>query len=212
MTHSRKILSQAGTSLADIYDVEGSVVGLEDLDVSEIKGVHDLGPTIQSERLTSHLVLVTTGAVNQSTAFNVAMNDVTDAVNRLLGVAVMADVGARVDFASIAIGDTQSFRETPIWVWDTNDDVVKRFSWVEDGVGPSTVDNLEVLGVTHLPQLLTRTGLDRGMPRLMLRGSTTAFGAGTVEVQAIYTFCRPNVSGTPAPGEPSSHGLPVPSW
>jgi len=212
MTHSRKILSQAGVSLADIYDVEGSVVGLEDLDVSEIKGVHSLGPTIFSERLTSHLVLVTSTAINQSTAFNIAMANVTDAPNRLLGISVMADVGARVDFCSVAIGDQQSFRETPIWVWDSNDDIVKRFSWVEDGVGPTTVDNLEVLGLTHLPQLLTRTGLDRGMPRLMFRGFSTAFGAGTVEVQCIYTFCRANVSGTPAPGEPSSHGLPVPSW
>jgi len=211
MTHSRKILSQAGVSLADIYDIEGSVVGLEQLDVGEVKAVHELGATIHSERLMSFLVLATSGAVAQNASWGVQTSGLPDSVNRLLGVGVMCDNAARIENVSIAIGDQDSGREMPIWVWDTNDDRVQRFIWSQDGAGAAQVDHLSVL-VTHLPQLLTRLGVRLRMPSLLFRGLATGFGAGTVETQVVYHLARPNPTLAPAPGEPSSHGLPIPSW
>jgi len=210
VSHSRKILGQAGVSLADVYDIEGSVVGLENLDVSEVKAVHDLGGQIHSERLISFIVLSSSGAVNQSAAIGVTAGGIPDSVNRLLGVSVLASAAARVDHVALTIQDADTGREFPIWSWDTNDDREQQILWSLDGAGAAAFFLLSTL-VTQLPQLLTRLGTSLAMPQLVMRGTTSAFGAGTVTVRALYHLCRPN-TGNPTPGEPSSHGLPLPGW
>ena len=43
-----KILSQAGISLADLYNVEGSIAGIEQLDTRELPIVHEMSGTIFS--------------------------------------------------------------------------------------------------------------------------------------------------------------------
>lgn len=210
MSHARKILSQAGISLADVYDIEGSIAGLEELDVRDIKGVHELGGQIHSERLTSFLVLSTSGPVAQSTVWGVIAGGFPDSTNRLLGLSVMTDASARLVHASVAIQEQGNSREMPIWVWDLADDRVQGLEWSQDGAAVASVEHLSVL-VTHVPQLLTRLGPTLEMPQLIFRGITAAFGAGTVTTQVIYHLARPS-SGNPAPGEPSSHGLPIPGW
>jgi len=210
MSHSRKILGQAGRSLADVYDVEGSVVGLENLDVGDIKGVHELGAQIHSERLQSFLVLASSTALGQSTAWGITTGGFPDSINRLLGVTLIADAAGRVGQASIAIQEQGNSREIPIAVWATANDREQLMNWSFDGAAVALVVHLSTL-VTHVPQLLTRLGTSRQMPQLIFRGNTAAFGAGTVTTRALYHLARPS-TGNPAAGEPSSHGLPIPGW
>ena len=209
MTHSRKILSQAGTSLADVYDVEGSVVGLEELDVAEIKGVHDLGPTIHSERLRTFLLRADTTLINQSTVWNVTLGALPDSINRLLSIAVIADTAAVIDHCQVSIGDPDSGLDHVIWAWDNLVDAeitLREFAATVFLLRPVS----QLAG--GAPNLLSRTGAGGGaMPNLIFRGITLAFGAGTVRAQAMIQVCRPD-RGAPSPGEPSSFGLPIPGW
>ena len=209
MTHSRKILSQAGTSLADVYDVEGSVVGLEQLDVGDIKGVHDLGPTIHSERLQAFVIRMTTGAIAQNLTFDVMAGGMPDSINRVLGVFVLSDTPARLDFAQVGILGQGTQGEIPMWSWDSANDVELNVRLTVIGV----VANRTAYQPPNpfVPQLLLRIGDPKLMPELSFRGQTLGFGGGTVTVQALVMIARPD-PGAPAPGHPSSHGLPIPSW
>jgi len=211
VSHSRKILSQAGTSLADVYDVEGSVVGLENLDVSDIKGVHDLGPQIHSERLLVFSLLADSTAINQSTAFDIELGAFPDSINRVLSVFVLADVTGGFSFCSVAIRDSGSLVDHIIWAWDSVDDLESQVRWAEPAVGTHIALRPTALVAGGLPTIIARTGASRTMPSLFFRGQTLAFGAGTVRARAQIQVARPD-RGAPAPGAPSSHGLPIPSW
>lgn len=209
---SRKILSQAGQSLADVYDIEGSVVGLERLDVSEIQGVHDIGPQIHSERLNAFHRRITSSAELQNQSINSSLSGIPDCVNRILSVSMIADAASRISFASIAIADPSSAVEHIIWAWDDVNDVEGPVRW-DDGTGATVVS---LLRATHgpsgaNPNLLLRTGASWRMPILILRALTSAFGAGTVTLTAGIQLARPDRS-QPTAGEPSSHGLPIPGW
>lgn len=208
---SRKVLSQSGISLADIYDVEGSIVGIDQLDVSEVKGVHELGATIHSERLVSWLVVGATGGIAQNTVFESVITNFPDSIARILGMSVFTDVAARVTHASVAIRNQDNDREIPIWVWDTADDREQGFEWSNDGAAVATFVHLSVLNPS-MPQLLTRMGSNGLMSEVVLRGLTAGFGAGTVQTIVMLQIARPNPTLIPTPGEPSSHGLPIPGW
>lgn len=212
MSHSRKILSQAGTSLADVYDIEGSVVGLEALDVEEVKAVHDLGPQIHSERLRSVVVLMSSTAVGQNTGWDIGTGQLPDSVNRIIGTTVIPLTAARVANAQLSIRNFDTGRETPIWNWDTGNDIESPIRWSNEGAGAIAVNVLRTVGAYwQLPTLCTRMEDQSSMPNLIFRGLTSGFGAGTVEVLALITLCRPDRA-TPMPGDPRSHGLPIPSW
>jgi len=209
--HTKKVLSQAGTSLADVYDVEGSIAGIDALDIEDIKGVHDLGPQIHSERLLVFQVLADAGATNQNTAWNIVLGAFPDSINRLLSIAVVVDVAGRMQNASIHINDPDTLIDHPIWAWDVADDVESELRWA----GPVLQPGARLLRPTNdllggAPTLIAR-GQNGQMPTIVFRGISSAFGAGTVQPQASIQIIRPN-TGNPAAGEPSSHGLPIPSW
>lgn len=212
MGHARKILSQAGTSLADVYDIEGSIAGLEELDVRDIKGVHDLGPQIHSERLLVFNLQIDGTAVLQSVNWGIFLGSFPDSINRVLSATVIADTAARVDFCSILIEDTVNDREHLIWAWDSADDVESRVRW-NPGTGATTETVLRPSSniAGGLPTLIARTGGSSAMPNLVFRGRSLAFGAGTVQALALIQVARPD-RGAPSAGDPSSHGLPIPSW
>ena len=210
MAHSRKVLSQAGFSLADVYDVQGSIVGIEELEVSEVKAVHDLGPQIHSERLTTFIQINETVAVGQNTAFSFLSAGHDDAVARVLGYIVFANVAGRVDRVCVGIQDPDTLREMPFFVWNTANDRESAFEWSEDGAAIATFVQFNTLA-TQLPSLVTRMGINRTMPRFILRGDTSGFGAGTVQIFMAMYIAFPNPVAR-VPGDPSSHGLPIPSW
>jgi len=206
-----KILSQAGFSLADVYEVEGSILSIDQLDVTEIKAVHDLGPQIHSERLLSILIQQNTGAILQNVTWNLTTGNFPDSVARIFGVSLIADVTSRIDNVVLAIQDPDTGREMPFFVWDSNADADLTMRWSNNGAAVAGFRSLRPAVGFSLPTLLTRMGGTRGMPLVSFRGTTLGFGAGTVTCFLVYHLARPNRI-SPTPGDPSSHGLPIPSW
>jgi len=209
---STKILSQAGISLADVYDVKGSVAGLDNLDVEDVKAVHELGAQIHSERLNSFVQVIDSGSLAQSAVFDIEVTPFPDSVHRILSVVVAADAVAHVNICSVSIHDRNADTDEPIWLWDNGNDVEGTFRSRIAGV----TANLVALRPTNpvpggVPNLLMRVGAEWEMASVFFRGQMLAFGAGTAQARALVLFARPNRS-SPVPGDPSSHGLPFPSW
>lgn len=210
-----KILSQAGNSLADTYDVEGSVAGIETLETRELPIVHEMGGTVFSERFRTTIVRVASGNLNQNVDINLVTTDLPVTISRLLGVAVVTDDAARILRLACMVRDpiTGGGREFPVWVWDGATGETIRME--DEGVGtdftllagpfsslsiPTFCGGLDTVGTVAGAAGTARVN------EMALRGRTTGFGAGTVFVRAFYF-----VAFTDTPGV-SSRGLPVPSW
>lgn len=207
-----KILSQAGVSLADTYDVQGSIAGVEQLESREVALVHEMGGTIFSERFGAGIRRGATAALLQSVSWDVIMDDFPNAITRVNGVLVFAAAPAgRVAHAQISIRDRGNGREIPIFQWDAAIDPEPIIRMDDNGAGVADFILLRpVTPLQNLPSFLT--GFDQRTPandmsQIAFRGETTAFGAGTVITRAIIclAFSR-DASGL------SSKGLPVPGW
>jgi len=208
-----KILSQSGISLADTYDVEGSIAGVENLESRDVHLFDEMGARVFSERLHRFLVRMSPGAINQNTNFAAQAGGFPDSTNRILSVAVIVVLAeaTRLETAQISLRESaDDFRELPIMVWDINDDPEVRIRWDDDGAGVASFVQLRP-STQMVPNLVTRFGTAGAMPTIEFRGISGGFGAGTVTPIAIIDLLRPD-TGNPAPGEPSSHGLPMPSW
>lgn len=202
-----KILSSSGRSLSDLYDVQGSIVGIEQLESREVSLVHEMGGTIFSERYSTFTRRAITGDISQSTAFNVVLEDLPSHFFNLIAISVLVSTAARVSNASVAIRNPLSGREMPIWIWAsaTDAEIAVRFS--NDGAAVATGIFLQPnLANVQLPQMMAGAGQPQHVSSLALRGFTSAFGAGTVEVTA---FLHVEFA---ALGALSSRGLPFPSW
>jgi len=209
-----KILGQTGASLADTYDVEGSIVDVDFLDANDVKLFDEMGGRAFSERLETHVIAIASGAIDQSDNWDVDMVTVPDSINRILGIYVTVDVTARVDFCSIALRprDAAGANAFPLWSWDTDTDIETDIRIMQGG---TTADRL-MLTPTEQSQypfqtIMSRTGTVRLLPFISFSGVTKGFGAGSLNAVAHILLCRPDAV-TPAAGDPSSHGLPIPSW
>lgn len=203
-----KILSQAGNSLADTYDVQGSVAGIEQLETRELPIVHEMGGTVFSERLGGAIVRVSSGAIAQNTNFDVVTAMLPAVPTRVLGVMIFNGTAARTSFVSVSVNDEDASRDMPIFLWDsvTGVEVLSR---LEDG--GSGVININVLASNvPLPGAVPtmQFGADQPEPisSIAFRGRTLGFGAGTIE-NILYLY-----QGFAQIGGISSRGLPVPSW
>lgn len=202
-----KILGRAGVSLADVYDVVGSRAGLEQLESREVSLVHEMGQTIFSERFSLFVRRATSGALMQSVNFNIVLSDLPSGAWRILGVMVFADVQGRALLASVAVRDPLGGRELPFWVWDSaGDSDLVRVRMEDNGAGVAQHRVLQ-----PAPALIHLPGLGAGdqpqsMSEIAFRGSTNAFGAGTVTLTMILQIGFSQVGGL------DSHGLPIPSW
>jgi len=203
-----KILSQSGMSLADIYDVEGSVAGVEQLLSHDVNVVHELGGTILSERLTGALLRITSGAISQSAAYDVVIT-AQPGIQRVLGVLVFADDESRVDRAAVLARDNLAEREIPIFSWDTNEGTI-RLRLQDDGAAVADHDQLVSVGnMPNFPTLLIGTGQPGNLVnQLALRGASNAFGAGTVVITAVIYIAHTNIDTAGL----SSIGVPIPGW
>lgn len=210
---SRRVLAQAGHSLADLYDVEGSSIDIKALDNDEVKLVHDLSHTVFSERLHANLNVMDSTALAQNLSWNIELVGFrADVPQRLLGISVLANTAARVTRASLAIQDNNTEIEVVFWAWDIADDAEISTRWSDSGAAIATHFLLSPLGFVSVPPtLLIRQGVAANMPSIFFRGTTEGFGAGTVRTRAILHFARP-MPPLVAPGDPSSVGLPLPSW
>ena len=206
-----KIQAQAGNSLADIYDVKGSVAGIEHLETHDLPIVHEMGATVFSERFSQDIRRLQTGALAQNTNWDIIVANLGDNAVRIFGLAVHVDVTSRVSVASIAINREINGREVPIWAWDTGaSDIEVAVRYSDDGGATATVIFLRPLvhfGI--LPSMTTGAEQPTRNNRIAFRGRTSGFGAGTVQATVdIITGFGEIQSG----GGLSSRGLPVPSW
>jgi len=213
-----KILSQAGMSLADTYNVEGSIAGVEQLRSEEVQLVHEMGTTILSERMASTIQAFNPGAIAQSTGFDVRWVFLPNVISRLVNVSVcvVAAEGGRIGNAQVSIETLDSAgavaAEIPIWMWNATDSFVVDIEWSNQGAAAAEHEFLVPRSGPHvqLPYLTVGTLSRFSSAMIQFRGATTAFGAGTVTplVQLHVNF--PLVAS--AGPSPSSFGLPVPSW
>jgi len=202
-----KILSQAGISLADMYQVEGSIAGIEDLDTRELAIFHEVGATVFSERFRTTIREVDTGAIAQSTEFNLSINNLPASIVRILGIVAVADTASRLENCQVSVHDAvldPIAQDFPIWAWGGTSQNIRL------SIGGTVVQRNMLIPVPE--SVLTPTfggGEDQGatpVKDLRFRGDTTAFGAGTVLVNFFVYLAFSFTGGV------SSFGARVPSW
>lgn len=199
-----KILSQSGISLADMYDVQGSIAGIEELNTRELPLVHEMGGTLFSERFSSFIRRLSSGALGQNLNWSSVIEDTPTTPYRILGASMLSDVQARVSLASLAIGNRGNTRELPILAFDSGLDSEVSIRFNREG-SVVTAFLLRPI-IQNLPHLTTGRDQIQSVPHLAFRGQTSAFGAGTVNVDAYIHLGFAALRGV------SSHGLPIPSW
>ncbi|MEE8551606.1 MAG: hypothetical protein V3T08_10175 [Gemmatimonadota bacterium] len=204
-----KILSQSGVSLADTYDIEGSIAGVENLESSDVHLFDEMGGRVFSERLRSFNVQIEVSPL-QSADFSVAAGGIPDSPNRVLTVCVMAENAGAVLNVQISMRNLDTSNEIPIFVWDSVVDTERVIEWTDSGGATAPLIYL-VNAAPAIPELMTRYGDAGAMGDFIMRGTTTAFGAGNEDIRGLIHLVRAN-RGAPTPGEPSSHGLPLPGW
>jgi len=205
-----KILSQSGMSLADVYNVQGSIVGIDQLEPGEIQLVHEMGATIFSERFGTAIRRSATAALLQSTAFDLTLVDFSNTVARLLGVTVFAaGPASRVANATVSVRSVGDEREIPIFNFDAAVDDETTVRMQDNGGAVSDFILMRpVASLGNMPTFLH--GAEQkflpGVGEVVFRGTTTAFGAGTVVIRVLLYLAV--LTG----GSPSNRGLPIPSW
>jgi len=207
---SVKILSQSGNSLADIYNVEGSIAALGRLSTEDTVTVHELGHTIFSERLRSQIIRTSSGGIAQSTAWdNTISAELPLTPWRVLGVSVISGDGSagEVDNLSVALRDNTTGREIPIFVWDDVVDTEFGIRLIDNG-GAAGNHNFfrAIAGIEGRPSMGMGTLQGLSVNEITFRGLTNAFGAGTVTVRALIHIAFAAAAGV------NSRGLPLPGW
>jgi len=205
----QKVLAQAGTSLADVYDVEGSVAGIEELDSESVKTVHEMGSVIMSERLSGTMVVITTIALAQTLTWDVAVALPPRFNTRILGVQVFSNQSiTRSATAQVSISNQADDGDLPIWAWNSgagsDDSRSIRARLFAGTLG--TFVQLTPGDAQLTPSLLVGTEQPIDTAVLRFRGLTATFGAGTVVHEAVVYNAFPALRGV------SSRGLPMPSW
>lgn len=203
-----KVLSQAGNSLADIYDVRGSVAGIETLETHELPIVHEMGGTVFSERLSGAFSRSTTGALAQNTTWDIAVTGLGNGISRILGLVVFTTDAARLTEVTASVRDSDVGREVPIFIWDLNEAVIGgRIQ--DDGAAVGSVAFLSNAGGgVNLPSLLIGDEQPQPIPEVAFRGLTSGFGAGTVTTTLVFYRAFSETAGAGV----SSRGLPIPGW
>lgn len=201
-----KVLSQSGNSLADIYDAQGSIAGIDQLETTELPIVHEMGATIFSERVSGFILRATTGNINQDTDWDVIVTDAPTVPTRVLGVQLFANDGARVLRSMVALRFEGAEREFPLYAWDSNESIIQ--TRMQDDGGTVAVFDLLVtnLNFGQGPSMLIGSQQPQSVGDIAFRGRTTGFGAGTVFIVALLYLSFSAVTGL------SSRGLPIPGW
>lgn len=204
-----RILGQAGSSLADTYDVEGSIAALDELTSQEVHLVHEMGVTIFSERLSSRIVRVTSGLVAQNLNFAAVITGFPATAVRLLGLTVLGTVAELTRAAVMvrfdgSLGSAGVEQEAPIWVWDEGAAQTVNFIMAGTLANQSIMTPLDLL--TWMPNLITGPNQPEVVSQLVLRGLTAGFGAGTTEVTLLAHVMFAGAGGL------NSEGVPIPGW
>lgn len=200
-----KILSKSGASLADVYDVEGSIAGIDQLETKDVILMHEMGSAIFSERLNGAIQRFSVVSIPQSTNFDVTVTQLSEVPHRVHNVIVFANAQSRVALAQVSLLARDLLREIPIFAWDSGFDQEVSTRMIDGTV--ATFILLRPTGgfFPGTPSLLGGQNLEV-VNGFSLRGSTLAFGAGTVTVTGLVYTSFASLGGV------SSNGLPLPSW
>jgi len=202
-----KVQAQAGDSLADVYDVQGSIAGIDHLVTHDLPIVHEMGGTVFSERVAGGITRAQTGAITQTQAFGDVITGFAPGMTRILGVSVFVDTAARMGDLVVSIRSGPEGREVPIWAWDSTVDVEMAVRLVDDGAAAANFTLLRpVTLLENLPSMLFGADQRRVIDEIAIRGNTLTFGAGDVEATVLITTAFASLEGV------SSRGLPLPSW
>ena len=203
-----KILAQAGNSLADVYDVRGSVAGIEQLETKELPIVHEMGATVFSERVAGAISRANTGDIGQTQDFGaVALSGFAPNMTRITGLIVFVDAAARMDFIQVSARSSSDGREVPLWAWDSAADQEVNLRIVDNGAAAANVTLLRTFAPNaNIPTTLYGSEQRRSIDEIAMRGRTLTFGAGTVEATVLILTAFASLAGV------SSRGLPMPSW
>jgi len=200
-----KILSQGGRSLADMYDVQGSIAGIDSLETRELPIVHEMGAVLFSERFRTTIRRVTTGDIAQNITTSPAITTMPRSITRIIGIQVYSDDESRVLTASVSLQMPDNAQDFPIWIWDGTTFAAAPI--VDDSV-LVTLDVLSPEPGTLMVPTFTG-GLHQGpdaVTDLRLRVTSTGFGAGTVEIMCLVYLAFTFTGGV------SAFGAEVPSW
>jgi len=196
------IQSKSGASLADVYDVVGSIAGIEELLSREVSLTHDMAATIFSERMSSRILQTTTGAISQTETIDAEIVGLPATPFRVHGI-TLTDAGvatvARMANMCVVMVAPDGF-ETIIWMWDGTVEVQRMENDVKQILMP------EVGFANCLPTMGMGGDQPATVPQMFVRGNTLTFGAGTINIGI-----RTHISFSQLEGV-SSVGLPIPSW
>jgi len=199
-----KVLSQSGISLADVYDVEGSIAGIEQLDSREVSLVHEMGHTIFSERFSTFSRRANI-EVSQSTNFEAFIVDLPSVPTRIIAISVFSDNTARLSGAAVMLREPAEPREIPIWIWDGSSTTI--FARFRDAGGNLISHQVMVPTLEQVPNFVGGRKQPQFPTEIAFRGTSTGFGAGTVECTLLVHIAFSQIG-----GNISSHGLTIPSW
>lgn len=204
-----KILSQAGRSLADQYDVEGSIVGIDQLLSNEIPLVHEMGATLFSERFRFQMFQARSNPTGQNSNIDLVIAEVGEkGVARILGVLVVCNIAAQMATASVSVYRPAragvTFSAFPVWVWGGD-------SWpTRLDLDGSTVQRDVLLGAPGQNMTPSFVGGTKQGPNpmtdIVCRGRTSGFGAGTETVWFLIFVGFTQTDGV------SNYGADIPSW
>jgi len=203
-----KILTKSGESLADMYDVEGSIAGVENLISEDVNLVHEMGAEIHSERLGG--VIVNLPSANGQSESWAVTTTLGDNISRILGIQVLTDTASRLQRVQVSITDDQGTpaanTDLPLMCWDTVAGLAEFEIDIHIDGSNMNLFMLQNLTPGLMPSLMI--GRDQRAPvrTISMRGKTLAFGAGTVTTRAVVYVAFPGLGGV------SSKGLPTPSW
>jgi len=210
-----QVLAKVGTSLADVYDVRGSIAGVENLDSDNVGLVHEMGHTIFSERLAGQVFRLLFNDITQTVTLGGTFVGLPESVFRLAGFQVLVEAGleARLTRLSANLSELDAngdaVQEIPFWSWDATLGTEETVRVLDNG----TTANFEKLipapsSIPQLPQILTGSLQPGVVNGISCRGLTATFGAGDVDILCLAYILFPNPAGSGV----SSFGLPVPSW
>ena len=201
-----KILSKSGDSLADVYDVEGSIAGIDELNSKEVVLVHEMGATVFSERVGGQVFRSTAGVLLQNVAWDVLITTLQPNVTRILGVVVIVDTPDRIDRCTVSIRDPVLGQEIPIFMFDDGLVPISTDIRIEDGGGGASGSAALNSMFPPMPSMAFGANQPIKVPDIAFRGTTTAFGAGNVTPTLLIYLVHSELGGV------SSRGLPLPSW
>ncbi len=200
-----KVLAQAGTSLADHYDVVGSRAGVDELVSREVSLVHEMGATMASERMSGGMWRSQTGAIAQNITWDIVLTGFPIGISRMLGVVLLSDAAARIEQAMVALRDPLDGREFPLISWEATNDSESIVRIVENGAAVGNRYQLITRSV-ETPNLRFGTAQPQPAQDIAFRGVAAAFGAGTVNLVALVYIAYMRQAGV------SSYGIPIPGW